>query len=432
MISSTLNRYGADALGVVRTVASCANAGALELMEGIDCLEIFAGEAAEASDMVSDTVSNVLDGAALGVAAITVAADIVHIVKDQQKNKEISKINSAINLQISDWIDGLNKKPAPPEQEAMRPELSNDAPLTNLKDVTKDLILENLKKTLKEPGTKDAVIDFIHPTADTTNLPVLLQDLLGLSTAIVGVAAPAALPFLLIAYQSFNVVNLAFEQKKHFEEKKKLDGEIKFLEDQIKSLKNPVTKEKSAEMPAASTAKPVDNTGILTTTEALQKVEAGLNKSMLQQRETQLEEKKVELKKLKTTMTIKTARICSGIAIVAGAVLTLFPATSVAGIALLSAGIAGLVTTAIMEKAIEHYDKKKANEPKKTEPIKLVEKNSRTGFFANLRNKSVNLCKKAVGFFSNTIPSWFRSKPQQPKSVEMKDLSNSKPPGFHP
>jgi hypothetical protein len=134
------------------------------------------------------------------------------------------------------------------------------------------------------------------------NVPTLLQDGLILSTSIVGFAAPAALPFMLIVYQSFNVISLALEQKKNFAKKNKLEKEV----------------------------------------------ETGLDA-------TQLGVKRTELKQLKTTTHLETARIASGIAIVTGALLTVFPTMTDFGVSILGIGIVGLVTTAITKKAIAHY-----------------------------------------------------------------------------
>jgi len=301
------DNLSSNVIGTARTAASCLNAGALELTECSSYVDNFVAGAAEASDVMSD----IFDGVALGVAALIVTADIYHIIQVWRRERK-SKTN-----------------------------------------------------------TKEAIIAFLHPAANTINFSVLLQDILILSTALVGFAAPVALPFMLIAYQSFNIINLAFEQKKHFVKKNKLEKEILYLDNEVTS---------------------------------------GLDKIFLKQQIIQLEGKKAELKQLKTITYLKTARIASGIAIVMGALLTLFPATTAFGVTILGAGIAGLVTTAITKKAITHYRNLEPTKPEESAKFEIF----------------VNLHKKVSVFLHKIVPfGWFKSKFQQPQSAEFQELPNS-------
>jgi hypothetical protein len=63
---------------------------------------------------------------------------------------------------------------------------------------------------------------FFHRNSRNINFLVFLQDLLSFSTALVGFAAPKALPFLLIAYQTINIINLISIHNKYFTKEKQI------------------------------------------------------------------------------------------------------------------------------------------------------------------------------------------------------------------
>jgi len=378
----------------------------LELLIGVDYIE----ELLTASHHAADTLSTVLNGVAVAISSLLVVADIYHTVKDKQEADQQATIKTA----IYNAIKGIDGK-------------------------VSDVVLSNIKANLNH-ADHEAVLNAFIPVEGKRNLSTLLEDLLNLATGISLFAVPPAVPFLLIAEQAVHCVKLGFELHEHIHAKMEISKEITYLNTEInKAVADVATKSAIPITP--------DQNGKLSNDDARRKVELELSKSILKERQAQLKAKQSELKEHNTKIGLIATKIALSLAVVAGSILTLFPATTLVGVAVLGAGIAGLVITAGVEHGIKHTKAKDLENQPVNSPVsaKVVEipkhgfKQTVVNLAKKVSSSVVNFAKtlstKVMGFIKS-IPSWCKSRffkqhqslPEKVNSEQKEVSENFKPP----